>query len=199
MKMKNSKKWKIYRTVPLFLIIISILLSSIIAGCATAPFYPPVAFDVHQADATAVTEVNLIHDEIYELRLLLYRNSKTDYERVHKLAGSGRSRQVAPGQWVQIDDGVPIYVELKIVGLSEEVKGFSLEEKLYVKELMGGGLCPEPSPGKTAGCFLKKIKSIRLKPGLYRITLRSLRDIPELEGTRVAFWFGIPRDAKPFD
>jgi hypothetical protein len=100
---------------------------------------------------------------------------------------------------VPINDGVPIYVELKIVGLNEEVKGFSLEGKYFVGVLHAIGRCPEPPPGKDAGCFERRIEGVRLKPGLYRITVKSLRNIPELEGTRLAIWFTIPYNTKPFD
>lgn len=204
-------KKSINRTVPIvsiksrivsniILLLISILLSSTIAGCASAPFYPPVEFAVHQAGATAVMEVKPDRDRVYELRLLFYGDQdKADFERVHKLVGSGRSRQDKTGKWVQINDGVPISVELKIVGLSEEVKGFSLEEKLSVDLYTGVSWCPDPTKKEGSGCFLKSIKGIRLKPGFYRITVKSLKNIPELEGTRLAIWFGIPPNTKPFD
>lgn len=198
--LKEKEMKKRAGSILFFLSLIIVLLSSTIVGCASAPFYPPVAFAVHQAGATAVTEVKADRDRVYELLLLFYCNKdKADMERVHKLVGSGRSRKDKTGKWVQINDGVPISVELKIVGLSEEVKGFSLEEKRSVDHLKGSTWCPDPIKKEGCGCFLKSIKGIRLKPGLYRITVKSLGNIPELEGTRLAIWFIIPANTKPFD
>jgi hypothetical protein len=147
--------------------------------------------------------VKLDYDVIYAFDLMLYfeRGHKEDYERVERLAGSGASRKDETGKSVQIDDGVPIYLELKIIGLDEAVKRFYFEEKLFADELTGVG--PDPLDPRDAQhtdkyVFYKKIKRMRLKPGFYRITLKSLRDIPALDGTSVAFWLHWARDARPF-
>lgn len=196
-------KESINRTFPnVFLFLMTIFLSSTIAGCATAPRYPAMPFAVHKAGATMMQDVKLVHDRTYEFSLKLYHNRGKDADRVSKLAGSGARRKDETGKWVQIDDGIPIYVELEIIGLDEAVKGFHFKEKLYVDELIGGGrdLDKNIHNEETEKYFFyKMIKRIRLKPGLYRITLKSLRDIPELADTSVAFQFGWDWNSRPFD
>ncbi|GEM_PF-2407809 len=193
-------KKTINKIVPnIFLFLITILLSSTMVGCATAPLYPAMPFAVHRAGATMVQEVKLDYDVYYAFDLLLYFNKDTA-DRVHKLAGSGRFREDETGKPIYFNDGVPIYLELKIIGLDEAVKGFYFEDKLFSGALESAGPDPHspyvPNSGK--GVFYRMIKTMRLKPGLYRITLKSLRDIPELEGTPVAFWLHWAHDARPF-
>lgn len=191
------------RTTPnIFIFLITILLSSTMVGCATAPRYPAVPFAVHKTGATMVQDVKLVHDRTYEFSLKLYHNRGKDADRVSKLAGSGARRKDETGKWFQIDDGIPIYVELEIIGLDEAVKGFHFKEKLYVDELIAGGLERVKNINNEAidkYYFRKIIKRIRLKPGFYQITLKSLRDIPELIGTSVAFQFSWDWNSRPFD
>jgi Domain of unknown function (DUF5625) len=176
----------------IFLFLITILLSSTMVGCATVPIYPSVPFAVHRAGATMVQDVKLVHDRNYELHLRYYhKNNMEDAERVRRLAGSGIYRKDESGKLIPVNDGVPVYLELKIMGLDEAVKGFHFEEKLYVGAFNAAGIeWINGKPDTDKGYFDRIIKMIRLKPGLYRVTLKSLRGIPELEGTSVAFQLG---------
>jgi hypothetical protein len=185
-----------------FLFLITILLSSIIVGCATAPIYPSVPFAVHKAGTTISQDVKLVHDLTYELYLRYYHKGGEDSKRVVRLAGSGYYHKDEAGKLIPVNDGIPVYLELKIEGLDEAVKGFDFEEKLFVGFVVAGGI--EWVDGKqnkdTDKAYLDRIiKRIRLKPGLYRITLKSLRDIPDLEGTSIAFKFSWQRNSVPFD
>jgi hypothetical protein len=161
-----------------------------------------VPFAVHKAGETMVQEVKLVHDRTYELYLRYYHKGGEDSKRVVRLTGSGAHRLDESGKRIPVNDGVPVYLELKIMGLDEAVKGFYFEEKLFAGELDGGGIeWVNGKPNKdTDKAYLDKIiKIIRLKPGLYRIILKSLRDIPELEGTSIAFKLGWYWNSPPFD
>jgi hypothetical protein len=190
------------RTVSSVFFAMLIIVLSFIMGCATAPYYPPVPFAVHRAGETIEQEVKLVHERYYEFRLRLYHNRGEDAERVSRLAGSGGYYRNESGNLIPINDGIPIYLELKVTGLDEEVKGFYFEEKLFVGKMIAGGIeSANATPNKdTDKPYLERIiKEIRLKPGLYQITLKSLRDIPALEGTSVAFQLGWYWNARPFD
>lgn len=149
-------------------------------------------FAVQHTNATIVQDVKLEHNRYYELYLKYYHEPGNG-ERLRRLAGSGMYHVDQSGKLISVNDGVPVYLELEIVGLDEVVKGFYFEEKLFVGEFIGGGLeWVDSKPNKdTAKPYVYRIiKGIQLKPGLYRITLKSLRDIPELEGTAIAFQIG---------
>jgi hypothetical protein len=185
-----------------FFILIAVLLSSPMWGCASAPIYPSVPFAVQHAGTTMVQDVKLVHDRNYELYLRYYHGGAEDSKRVAKLTGSGAYRIGESGERIYGDTGIPVYLELKIMGLDEVVKGFYFEERLYVGPVSAGGVewvDGKPSKGTDKAYIEKIIKSIRLKPGLYRITLKSLRDIPELKGTSVAFKLGWYWNSQPFD
>ncbi len=196
-------KKSINRTFPNFILFLTtILLSSIIVGCATAPIYPAVPFAVQHAGATMVQDVKLVHDRNYELYLKYYIKDAEDGKRLRRLVGSGASRRDESGKRIPINDGVPVYLELKIMGLDEAVKGFYFAEKLFVGELVGGSIewvNGKPNKDTDKAYYYRIIKSIRLKPGLYRITLKSLWDIPELEGTSLAFQLGWYWNSGTFD
>jgi hypothetical protein len=203
--MKKIKRiMPINRTSPffIFLFLITILLSSTIVGCATVPIYPTVPFAVHKAGATMVQEVKLVHDRTYELYLKYYHKRGEDAERVKRLTGSGAYRVDESGKRIYVDTGIPVYLELKIKGLDEAVKGFSFEEKLYVGPMSAGGVewvDGKPNKNTNKAYFERIIKEIRLKPGLYRITLKSLRNIPALEGTSIGFQIGWYWNSGTFD
>jgi hypothetical protein len=185
-----------------FIFIITILFLSTIAGCATAPRYPAVPFAVHRAGATISQDVKLVHDRTYELYLRYYHKGGEDSKRVVKLTGSGAYRRDESGKLIPVNDGVPVYLELKIRGLNEAAKEFYFEEKLFVGFVVAGGIeWVDGKPNKdTDKAYIDRIiKEIRLKPGLYRITLKSLRDITVLEGTSIAFKFSWQRNSVPFD
>lgn len=194
----------INRTVPeIFLFLITVLFLLTLVGCATAPYYPPVPFAVQHAGASMVQDVKLVHDRNYELFLRYYhKNDIEDSNRIRRLTGSGMYRRDVSGELVPVNDGVPVYLELKITGLDEAVKGFYFEEKLFAGAMIGGGI--EWVNGRANKDTDKEyidriIKRIRLKRGLYRITLKSLQDIPELEGVSIAFYISWYWNERPFD
>lgn len=193
----------INRTFPnTFLFLITILLSSVVVGCASAPVYPSVPFAVQHAGTTISQDVKLVHDRTYELYLRYYHKGGEDSKRVVKLTGSGAYRRNESGELIPINDGVPVYLELKIMGLDEAAKGFYFEDKLFAGESVAGGIeWVDGKPNKdTDKAYIDRIiKRIRLKPGLYRITLKSLRDITDLESTSIAFKFSWQRNSRPFD
>jgi hypothetical protein len=183
----------------IFLILSAILAASIIVGCAIRPNFPSVPFAAHKAGSTIVQEVKLDHDIVYAFYLMLYHeNTKEDAERVRKLAGSGMHRKDKSGNYVEIQDGIPVYVALKITGVDDEIDKIYLDKQFSVNHVVGGWKCHD-SKDPQKNCFVKGITGIRLKPGRYRITLKSLQDIPELEATTVALWFDWGIEARPND
>jgi hypothetical protein len=189
------------------LVILSFIL---LTGCSIVSLYlyslerhSPVPFAVQHAGAIVTQDVKLLHDRYYELYLRHYVNGKEKTERVKKLVGAGILRKDESGNMIQANAGIPVYLELKIMGLDEATQKFFFEEKLFVGRFYGASFeCLNENCNKDTDkiyFYDRIIKIIRLKPGLYRITLKSLQNIPELEGISIAFKLGWFWNSKPFD
>ena len=137
---------------------------------------PPaqVPFLVEKAGNLVEIELNIseYRGYFFNLDFLYYRDDEADFLRVRKLIGSGEiSRDGSP-----VDPGVPLRILLEIDGLD------STGEKVYYKNVRNPALVSVGSDH-----FTKRIDSIKLKRGVYKIRSESLLDVPEFNGVRVRF------------
>jgi hypothetical protein len=160
--------------------ILLFLFTLLITGCEgsgkqkepTLPIKLP--FAVHKAAATVSTELRIIEKREYPFFLIFMFNpqDRADEKRVRKLVG-GLSINNFTGR--NADPGIPI--SLKIVISTIDTSG---ERLLLEKEVVTEG-----SISYGSNSFDRLIGLIELAPGLYRVTVQSLKDIPELSGTEV--------------
>jgi len=159
-------------------------------GCATAdPTTPPVElpFAVHQKGATVSTELRIIEEGPYrypfDLKFMYNEKDKADRERVRKLVG--RYERDARGKLRE--PGIPIPLKLTISAIDSSASG----ERFLLKKEVFVGACY--AYGRND--FLRRIDEdqSKMSPGIYRVTVQSLKDIPELADTKVFFTIYNPR------
>ena len=156
-------------------VIITMLVS--IAGCTAAGPRPPIKlpFAVHQAGATVLTELRIVEERRYpfSLKFMYNEKDKADQERVRKLVGGHEKDKHGK----LLEPGIPIPLKLTI-----DVIDSSGERTLLEKDVLAFG---EYCHG--INFFDRDYDLIQLSPGLYRVTVQSLKDIPELADTKVIF------------
>jgi hypothetical protein len=145
-------------------------------GCATAdPTTPPVElpFAVHQKGATVSTRLQMVEERNYPFNLKFYYNEKdkADEERVRKLVGGHQRDKYGK----IVEPGIPIPLKLTISVIESAGEKIVLE-----KEILVGALYT-----RSIDNYTREIDLIHLTTGLYRVTVRSLKDIPELANTKV--------------
>jgi hypothetical protein len=171
-------KKKEFKLIGLFLS--SLIIFLCILACAKEdenglPPKPPIEipFEVHKAGAKVETEIRVVeHREyIFDLEFKFKENDSEDRARVKKLVGD--DYQLKNG-----DPGIHIPLRFKITSINA-----AGETPIFEKEILD----PQDLRLKSWGGnnFDKLIAYFVLKPGLYRVSLESLKDIPELIGTPV--------------
>ncbi len=141
---------------------------------------PPLVlpFAVQQAGNKVETELQ-VHEYrpyIFDLRLGFVEKDSEDRERVKKLAGDyGRSKE---GKLLKPGVAVPLRLRISVIDSFPEKT--LLEREILEEEMWAYG----------ADNFKKRIAIVPLKPGHYRISVESLKDMPELIGTTVALGIG---------
>ena len=161
-------------------------------GCAAAGPKPPIElpFAVHKAGATVSTELRIPEKGpfVYQFALKFMHNDgdradrMRDRERVRKLLGSG-----GKNKWTGklVDPGIPISIKITLSEID------SLGEHIFLeKEFSTAGIDANGS-----NYFKREIglRELKRSPGLYRVTVKNLKGVPELEGTRVLFIIDYPR------
>lgn len=142
---------------------------------------PPlvVQFEAQKAGVTFTTELRVVEHTIYEFTLLLKARKGTtmeDAKRLIKLAGlSGRDKN---GKLVWPGISIPLKLKVSIIESSGE--RIIYDKEIHEEEMRSAG-----------GMGIEKlIDFIELKPGLYKVSIQSLKDSSEWEGT---IEFGIYR------
>jgi hypothetical protein len=157
------------------------------AGCVAAGPRPPIElpFAVHQAGAMVSTELWIVENGPYkypfDLKFIFNEKDKKDRERVLKLVG--RYERDARGKLRQPGITIPLKLTITIIDSSGE-------RLLLQKEVSVG-----PCYAYGHNDFLRRIDEdqIKMPPGLYRVTVQNLKDIPELADTKVFFTIYNPR------
>jgi hypothetical protein len=150
------------------------------------PFFVP--FEAQKAGNTFTTELRVVEHRNYIFSLALGTKeggSMEDTIRIHKLAGEfGRDKN---GKLVWPGISIPLKLKVSIVESSGE-------RIIYDKEIHETEMIGTSERG-----FAKLIDYIELKPGLYRIDIQSLKDIPELTESPITFGiYGRP-NSTPID
>lgn len=176
------------------LLLTAIVLLFCISGCAAPTRYsmapePPVTlpFAVHKAGATVSTDLRITKNlpnggpyaYISTLHFKFKKNDGIDQERVRRLI------------WKRHEFGKTLYPTVESIPLIFKVSAIDpsggetiiSEKNIYLGDESGHG-----------GTYFSRYvgKSIRLYAGLYRVTIQSLRDIPELAETFVTFGIYYP-------
>ena len=147
-----------------------------LAACANTPSSVP--FAVQKAGNKIEIEYRAVEHRFYllDLRLMYKEGDQEDRERVSKLAG--RYEKDPNGKLIQ--PGVPILLKLRIDAIDDSGVRPMLEREISDLRTTSYG----------SDSFDKRIATVPLKPGRYRISVESLRDVPELFGTPAIFRIG---------
>jgi hypothetical protein len=130
-------------------------------------------FEVHKAGAMVTTEVQVKEAHHYWFELQFWHKGKDEVEkaRIKKLVGSGSiNREGNP-----IDSGIPIPLKITISIIDESGEHVVTEKEVFVGMQMSGG----------GGHWDRGIGAILIPAGHCRITVESMRDIPELTDVKV--------------
>lgn len=163
------------------LALLAIILSSCPCSSAYAklglPPKPPIVlpFAVELAGNKIETDVRIVKEQSYSLVLyFMYKeNDREDRARIRQLIG--RATRNKEGR--VIEPGIPIPVRIKISAVESQKERLIVDTELSEHELESWG----------ADSFKKVMTELFLKPGHYRVCIESLKDIPELKGTRINF------------
>lgn len=162
---------------PLFMISMAVL--SWLSACAdgTSPPNPPLSFpfSVEKAGNKVESVFRINKERYYSFSILLLskKGDKADRERVRKLAGDPQvdmnGKPTNPGTQI------PLRLKLNLVTSAGE-------KTILEKEISEQKLWAQSEDG-----FSRLIDAAILKPGDYRVSVESLKDVPQLEGTPVSF------------
>lgn len=158
------------------LTIILIMLVCII-GCVAEGPKPPIMlpFSIHQAGATVSTELRIAEERRYPFSLKFMYNEKdqADRERVRKLVGAYEKDK--HGNFIEPGVSTPLKLTISVIDSSGA-------RPLLEKDISALG-----QEGHGNNFFDRDFDLVRLSPGLYRVTVQSLKDVPELVNTKVIF------------
>ena len=137
---------------------------------------PPVQVPFLLEEAGSVVEIELNISEyrgyFFNLEFPYHKDDEVDFLRVRKLIGSGEISRDGS----RVDPGVPLRILLEIDGRD------STGEMVYYKNIVNPVLVSVGSD-----YFTKRIDSVKLKPGAYKIRLESLLNVPEFNRFPVKF------------
>lgn len=179
--MNNSPRQTVIKISWLYILTLTLL--PWLAGCANESVpKPPIKlpFEVQKAGSMIEMEIRIVEEKEYRFALVFMYNKgdSADGERVRKLAGEPEVDNIF-GKLMK--PGVPILLRFKINVIdSIGEKPFVLEREVSELAVTSTGV----------DHFTKKIAYLPLKQGRYRISVESVKDVPELIGTPVFFQIG---------
>lgn len=148
---------------------------------------PPLSlpFEIQRAGNKIETKLRVVEHRhyLFNLRLMYKESDQEDRARVRKLAGAYQMDKNGK----LIEPGVPIQLRFKINAIETAEERPMLEKDILQPEEIR-------TISHGADSFNKRFATVILKPGHYKISVESLRDMPELAGTSVLFEIG--RDPK---
>lgn len=169
-----------------------------VSGCASdmqtpkPPFF--VLFEAQKAGSVFTTELRVVEHRSYVFALFLKVKkgaSMEDARRLIELAGKfGRDKSgKQPWGGKLLWPGISIPLKLKISVIDASGERIIYDKEIHEEEMLGAG-----SIG-----IEKLIDVIDLSPGHYKISVQSLKDIPELAESPITFGiFGWP-NTNPID
>lgn len=131
-------------------------------------------FEVHKAGAKIATEVHVKKAHHYWFELIFLHNKADDEaerERVKKLVGSWEKNK----DGMSIEPGIPIPLKITISVIDAAGEHPVTEKEVFVGSVWAGG----------AGGYRRAIGAIEIPAGHCRITVQSMKDIPELANRKV--------------
>ena len=158
-----------------------VVLCFFLSGYVTSPSVPSppirIPFAVHKAGSKV--DVTFLVREDYKFLFALeylYRNDDLKVkERIRELAGTGQSD--ASGH--HVDTGIPVYLKFRLVQINGET---GTEKIIHDEELSAHD--PRSWGHESID---KRIVSIPLSVGYFRVSVENLRDVPELSDIAVNF------------
>jgi hypothetical protein len=161
--------------------VLTLLFLPWLAGCANdLPPKPPIKlpFEVQKAGSRAETEMRIVErrNYIFYLQFSYKKGDQEDRARVRKLLGDNHKDGI--GRWVDTGIPTPLKFKISIIDVTGERQMFDLD------------IPPMGIISWGADSFGKLFFSMTLKPGLYRVSVESMQDAPEIVGTTVTFEVG---------
>lgn len=135
--------------------------------------YVELPFAAHQAGAVVETDIEIEEDRPYTFALLIWFKNMRDEDLIYKFANTAFG-------------GVDINVSVEVTGLDKNTQSFSYRKNHFAGERTASGF-PKQNPYGAEGYRNRLITYIRLKPGLYRVRVKSLDNVPELAEMPVSF------------
>jgi hypothetical protein len=147
-------------------------------SACTKDTYPPtprivLPFAVQKAGTTVETEMRIVehHDYIFSLCFTYKEGDQADRARVKKLVGNNHKDG---------DPGIPTPLKLKVSVIEPAGERVIVDKEVLELRLRSWG----------GGWFEKHIDYIKLMPGNYRVSVKSLKNVPELAGESVFLTIG---------
>jgi len=175
-----------------FLTVTLVLLIYLMTGCASSVPEEPgpklpieLPFAVHQAGATVSTELRIVeryrgypHNYPFDLVFIFGKGDEVDRARVRKLTGGGGTINGQPAE-----PGIQIPLKITIHFIDASGEKLFLEKEIITRAIWAWRI----------DRFYRNIDTIHMPPGLYRVTVMSLKNIPELAGTKVTLYISLRR------
>ncbi len=142
-------------------------------------------FPVQNAGAKAEFEIDVREHRAYSFSLFFMfdENNPPDRDRVKKLVGSYETGSNGK----PIDPGVSILLRLRVASMGTLPEQVIVDKTVSDMALTSWG----------ANSFSKMIDRFPLKPGRYRASVESLKDVPELAATQVNLGYGFAAKVRP--
>lgn len=158
-------------------------------ACEAAGPKPPIElpFAVHKAGATVSTELRIPKRGPFVYYFVLkFMHKKGDYadrERVRSILGSWSINKIT-GKPVNPGIQIPLKIALSVIDSSGE--HIFMEKEVSTEGIDAHGV----------NYFIRQIDlhEVSGSPGLYRVSVRCLKDIPELKDVKVFFAIYYPRE-----
>jgi hypothetical protein len=151
---------------------------------------PPlfVPFEAQKAGSTFTTELRVVEHRQYKFALLLQLKkgaTMEDAKQLMRLAGQFGKDKNGKLVW----PGISIPLRLKISVIDSSGEKITYDKEMHEEEEQGGGGMGEE----------KLIDSIELRPGRYRVSIQSLKNIPELAENPIKFGIFAWPNSNPID
>lgn len=151
------------------------------SGCVSAgevlrpPFAQP--FEVWRAEQSIEAEFDVREEVFYAFNLRFFYNpdQPQDRHRVWDLTGGNR-RDAATGEWAT--PGAPLVLRLTVVSMTGGQPGAVVHD---------GDIRQPKETSIGSGVLVSRLQAIKLTPGRFKVTVRSLQESPSLSGVRTDF------------